>query len=370
MNPFASFAQIGAADLIGRGQPLRDAHVHLAAAVAWLKRAHDMGRDGGVSYGYCLRGGWRAPYRETSGYISTTFFDLARRLGDADCRARAIDIGKWLCAVQNPDGSIANPRFGAGGIVFDTGQVLEGYVRAYRETGDGQFLDAAKRAGDWLVGVADGEGRWTRSTFRGIPHVYNTRTAWPLVALYELHPSPDYARVARANLDFALAQQRSAGWFDQCAFVAGTPPFTHTFAYAIEGLLGAGTLLNDARYTDAARRAGEAALAHVEHDGFVPGRIDVEGRAAARYACLTGSCQLALVWTRLCDLYEDERLRAAAVRVLRYVMRWQPIDTEDVDVRGAIKGSQPVWGGYAPLSFPNWAAKFFIDAMLSTAEGL
>jgi hypothetical protein len=33
-------------------------------------------------------------------------------------------------------------------------------------------------------------------------------------------------------------------------------------------------------------------------------------------------------------------------------------------VRGAIKGSQPAWGAYSRLTFPNWATKFFVDAML------
>ena len=44
-------------------------------------------------------------------------------------------------------------------------------------------------------------------------------------------------------------------------------------------------------------------------------------------------------------------------------MSTQDVDTDDADVRGGIKGSQPVWGRYAPLSFPNWATKFFVDAM-------
>ena len=52
------------------------------------------------------------------------------------------------------------------------------------------------------------------------------------------------------------------------------------------------------------------------------------------------------------------------MRVLRYVMRHQTTDTTDLDVRGAIKGSQPVWGAYAPFAYPSWAARFFVDAML------
>ena len=357
---------MAAADAVGRRRRLDDPRVHLVAAIDWLKRAHDMGRDGGVSYGYCLHGGWRPPYRETSGYISATFFDLAAHLDDSDCRARAIDICRWLCRVQNADGSIANPEYGESGIVFDTGQVLEGLVRAFRETGEERFLEAANRAATWLVNAADREGRWTQNTFMGIPHVYNTRTAWRLLILGTISPHTDYTRIARANLDWAVEQQDDAGWFGHCSFRPGVAPFTHTLAYAIEGLLGAGLVLDEARYLDAARRGAEAALRHVRPDGFVPGQIDGAGHSAA-YSCLTGNCQLAAVWARLYERSGDERLRFATVLLLRYVMRCQEVGAADLDVRGAIKGSQPLWGRYSPFAFPSWAAKFFIDAMLLAA---
>jgi len=362
-----AFARIAAADAVGRRRPLADPHAHLEAAVGWLKRAHDMGQGGGVSYGYSLHAKWRPPYAETSGYIASTFFDLAERSGDSDARTRALAICRWLCTVQNADGSIANPTYGESGIVFDTGQVLEGFVRAFRETGDAAFLAAASRAGTWLVTVADQDGRWTRNTFRGIPHVYNTRTAWLLLTSRAIDPGAEYERVARANLDWALEQQSPEGWFDNCAFRAGVAPFTHTIAYAIEGLLGAGLLLDEPRYVDAARRAAEAALRHLRSDGFVPGQIDSAGHSAASYACLTGNCQLAAVWARLYERFGEERFRSAAVLALRYVMRCQEMNTADLDVGGAIKGSQPLWGRYAPFTFPSWASKFFVDAMLLAA---
>jgi hypothetical protein len=363
------FVRIAAADAVRRERPIGDPHRHLDRAVGWLKRAHDMGQ-GGVSYGYGFPGRWRAPYRETSGYISATFFDVAERLGDADARRRAIAISRWLCGVQNADGSIANPRYAESGIVFDTGAVLEGFVRAFRATGAPEFLEAATRAANWLVAVADRNGHWTRNTFRGVPHVYNTRTAWQLLRLSAIHPDSQYADVARANLDWALAQQNPAGWFDHCAFSAGEAPSTHTIAYALEGLLGAGLLLDAECYVEAARRGAEAALRHLRPDGFVPGQIDTGGQAVAAYSCLTGNCQLAAVWARLYERFGQERFRSGALRVLRYVMRWQDVDTADLDVRGAIKGSQPFWGRYARFVFPSWAAKFFIDAMLLCAGWL
>ena len=49
------------------------------------------------------------------------------------------------------------------------------------------------------------------------------------------------------------------------------------------------------------------------------------------------------------------------------------LDTvEGVDpvVRGAIPGSAPIWGAYSRFEFPNWAAKFFADALMMDMVGI
>ncbi|MCA9530665.1 MAG: WecB/TagA/CpsF family glycosyltransferase [Myxococcales bacterium] len=372
--PVRSFARIAATDLLrGRGR-VRSARAHLDAAVAWLERAHDHGTDGGVSYGYSVYGGWRPNYRETSGYIAVTFFDLARALDRPDLAERAVRIADWCVRVQNEDGGVANPHFTNDGIVFDTGQVLLGLVRAWDETGEERFRRAAEKAGDWLVRVADDEGRWTRFTHKGVPHVYNARVAWALVQLHLRAPSDDRLRVARANLDWAVSQQRGP-WYERCAFEEGKAPFTHTIAYAMRGLLEAGLLLDEPAYIASARRAADGIVQLVDARGFVPGQIDTEGRPAARYCCLTGNAQLSIVLSKLASLPPDADRGAsdtdravyadAATRTLRYVMACQDLDTDDLDVRGAIKGSQPAWGRYSRMTFPNWPTKFFIDALLA-----
>ncbi len=362
--PLLAFGAIVARDLFGRSHPLASPERHLSAAVDWLSRAHDRGDDGGVSYGYSVRGGWRPPYRETSGYIAETFFDLAHAFGNSDHRERAIRICAWLCRVQNADGSISNPAYDhSRGIVFDTGQVLHGLVRGFEETGSAELLNAAEKAADWLTAVADAEGRWTRNEHNDIPHVYNTRTAWALVRLHKHRPSASREAVARANLDWALSQQRGR-YYAQNAFKAGVPPFTHTIAYAIRGLWESGLLLADDRYLKSAETSARAVTERLRDDGFLPGTIDVDGNPAASYSCLTGNCQMALNWARINAHHDDGLYRRSAVAALRYVMNWQDIHTSNLDVRGAIKGSQPVWGAYSRLTFPNWATKFFLDAML------
>jgi hypothetical protein len=366
LKHYVTFARVAWRDLRGRRPAVATPAAHLAAAEDWLCRAHDRlehGADNGVSYGYSILGGWRPSYRETSGYILTTFFDLARERGDAGYRDRAIRIAEWLIRVQNADGSIANPRYGNNGIVFDTGQVLFGLVRAYEETRRSEFKTAATAAADWLVRVADETGLWTRSEHLNTAHVYNSRSAWALLRMNQIEYSADRERVARANLDWAVAEQQASGFFDNCAFVKGTAPFTHTIAYATRGLLESGLLLNDERYIGSAQRCATAALRHLRADGFLPGQISIAGDAAATYCCVTGNAQFAISWYKLHERTGDRAFADAATLALDYVMSVQDIHTADADVRGAIRGSFPIWGRYAPFSYPNWPAKFFIDAM-------
>lgn len=364
---FQCFAGRSLQDLIDRPQAVDETQAHLQAAIAWLKRAHDCSPDDGVSWGYSLKGAWRTSYRETSGYIAETFFELAKRTQDQDAWQRAIAVSRWLVEIQDADGSIANTRYGTGGIVFDTGQVLQGLVRAYEETQEADFLQAAEAAADWLVRVADETGRWTRNTHNGIPHVYNSRVAWILLWLNSIRPTPERERVARVNLDWAVSQQQQ-GWFDQCAFVLDVAPFTHTIAYAIRGLLESGLLINDSIYLQAAIAGADAVLQHVREDGFIPGQIDIDGTPVGRYCCLTGNCQMAIIWLKLFQKLGKVEYYQAAERSLRYVMAHQDIRTHDLNIRGGIKGSHPIWGAYTRLSYPNWATKFFIDALLLLME--
>jgi uncharacterized protein YyaL (SSP411 family) len=359
-----TFISLIAKDLLSSNIHLYKHESHLQAAVDWLCLAHDKSPDDGVSYGYSIRGGWRSSYIETSGYIATTFFNLAKEMNDSSFSDRAKKICMWLCSVQNDDGSFSNPNYSPDrGIVFDTGQDLFGLVRAYKETNESIFLESAKRAGSWLVSISDDKGRWTKNTHNGIPHVYNARTAWALLQLNEIYPEDNQLRVARANLDWALSQENN-GYFDQCAFESDKAPFTHTIAYAIRGIWESAQILKDKHYADVALKAAKAMIRHVAEDGFIPGQIDASGTPRAKYCCLTGNAQLAIVWAKMYVENGDVEFREAAVKSLRYVMARQDIYTTNKDVRGAIKGSYPIWGRYSRLTFPNWPTKFFIDAII------
>jgi hypothetical protein len=74
---------------------------------------------------------------------------------------------------------------------------------------------------------------------------------------------------------------------------------------------------------------------------------------------------MAIIWLKIYQLSGEHKYYEAAVKSLQYVMAHQDCKTQDLNIRGGIKGSHPIWGNYTRLSYPNWATKFFIDALIS-----
>lgn len=173
-----------------------------------------------------------------------------------------------------------------------------------------------------------------------------------------------FITASRRNLDWALSQQTASGWFATNAFVPGRHPFTHTIAYAIRGFIEVGVLLGEQRYLQAAEAAARGVMAVQRDDGWLAGTYADAWVAHGSYACVTGVAQMALCWLRLAQITGDEVYRRAAQRAIGYVKRTQRLGDQDAVVRGAIPGSAPIWGAYSRFEFPNWAAKFFADALI------
>ena len=173
---------------------------------------------------------------------------------------------------------------------------------------------------------------------------------------------------ARRAADFALVQQRENGWFAENCLDDPEHPLLHTIAYAAQGVLEIGLLLDEPRFVEAARRAARGVATRVAADGALPGRLDAEWRAAATWSCVTGEAQMVLVWDRLDALDAKAgasgEFGAAATAVLRHALAIQDLDHRDPGIRGGVAGSFPIWGAYGRYEYLNWAAKFLTDALL------
>ena len=169
---------------------------------------------------------------------------------------------------------------------------------------------------------------------------------------------------ARHNLDWALTQQTTSGWFASNAFIPERSPFTHTIAYAIRGFIESGVLLGEERYLQAGVTAACALATVQRQDGWLAGAYKDGWVADAGYCCLTGLAQMSLNWTRLARITGEESFRERARAGLDYLKTTQKLAASDAAVRGGIAGSSPIWGDYSRFEYPNWAAKFFSDALM------
>lgn len=349
---------------------------HLKEAIEWLCRAQDITKCGGVSGGYSFIRGWIPPYPETTGYIIPTFLQYSSLKKDVDLTKRAIDMGDWEIEIQFASGAV---RGGVGitdyPIVFNTGQVMLGWISLYRVTKLNKFLDAAKKAADWLIGIQDDDGKWSQYTHEASPHSYHTRVAWPLLELYEFTNNEKLKVGAKNQLLWALSQAKKNGWFSLMGFTANETPLTHTIAYTLRGLLESSFFLEGRmrkEIIDVVKNASEKILLKYESKKddshskpvYLSASFNDKWESEGHYSCLTGNVQMAIIWLKMYKISNDERFLNAALKIIDQVKATQSLNCKSLGIKGGIAGSYPIWGKYERFTLVNWATKFFADAIM------
>jgi hypothetical protein len=340
------------------------------AAVAWLAEAQDRSstNDGGVARHYSLIRGWGSSYPETTGYIVPTVLEAAAFLHDDGLRIRAGRMLDWLVSIQQPDGGFQGGTVDATPVVsvtFNTGQILLGLAAGVASF-DEAFRPALRRAGDWLTATQDEDGCWRKHPTpfaRKGEKAYETHVAWGLLEAERVESGRGYAEAAHKNLSWSLSRQRSNGWFDDCCLNDPARPLTHTIGYVLKGVLEGHRFFGDDRLLAAGKTTAGALLACQKPDGSLPGRLDHEWRAAVSWVCLTGVAQIAACWFYLYTVTGDSRYLVAAQQGTAFVRRTM-VMSGPPEIRGGIKGSYPVSGGYGSYEYLNWAPKFLADACL------
>lgn len=353
----------------GSAHPVHDCITHIRGAADWLARAQDVHGDGGCAKSFnLLTYRWEPSYPETSGYLIGTLLDLARFFGDDGYRRRAEQMGTWLLSLQLESGAFpAIDRQTP--VVFDTGQIMHGLIDLVEQDGgnEPEYSRAIGRAAAWLTEVQDESGAWIHGAYLETPHTYSTRVAWALLRAANLLDEPRYRAAAVRNVEWALTRQQPNGWFRQNSLNDQARPILHTIVYAARGLFEAGRLLDEERYCLAGRRTMEALYERWQADRRLYGAYDAAWHGVVAARCPVGEVQLSGFWMRMADAWGERKYRDAALAVNDGVKRTQNLSTSDANIRGGIPGSSPIYGRYCFLKFPNWAVKFYIDALLLEA---
>ena len=332
--------------------------------------------------------GWAYPYPETTGYILPTLYDcLSWRASRFDTRVqRAIDRSvEWLLSLQMPSGAFPAGHVSPSGhcylttadylrrrkgplqeSAFNSGQILRGLSRHFRETGSSETGAAVERCADFLKRAVTADGRWSRDAYAGSQSpAYFAYVSGALAEYGALAGDREALACARLTTEAIAADVDAAsGFIPRMGFGGSDEASTHTIGYTLHGLLECDRLVEDgAVIHGVARRAIDVVFRRSEVRKRMPGAFGPGWRADWSFVCLTGSFQLALCFVELYRRERDPRYLNAACRQFEMGRSSQAS-------RGAFAGSSPGYGPYMRFRYPNWAAKYFMDLAFALATEL
>ena len=325
--------------------------------------------DGGIAAYYSLLTGYSNSYPEVTGYIIPTLYDVAQAMGDHQAAAAAERATRWLTALQLPTGAF--PAGLHGGLpgedaqpsVFNTGQILQGLVRADAETKNAESRAAAIAAGNWLLTLQRADGSWSGpEAYQETFHTYYSMVAWALAELAKHISDEGYGPAAERNLDWVLSHFQPSGWVEGIN-LRGHPNYLHFIAYALQGVLECAILRRREDAVQAVAKSAWVLLRKFETNKFLAGAYERDFKSGHRFVCLTGNAQMSCVWMRLYEITEDLRYLNAALKMNEMLKQFIPARGRR-GIAGGVCGSNPVWGRYQPLRYISWGCKFFADALL------
>ena len=346
-------------------------HNDIPLVLNWLKKSIDCNKGNGSSsffsrYRHPLRG-WSPAYPETTGYLIPTLFDYAKHLNEDKWRDYALKCADWLLRVQRPSGGFPsnyedNPNLS----VFNTAQILLGLLRTYEETGLPEYANACTRAYDWLLSGLE-NGIWEEHNYvLGYIPTYYSRVTWPMLLVCQKLNLKGQERLIEVN-DFFVKKINPNSSIKNWSFFSDKPAFTHTIAYTIRGFLEFAELSNDKNLLVSVQECMDAILIAKSKSGKTAGTYDENWQGDYSFTCVTGLFQLAIICFRLFEITNNEKWKKEGIDFIKEGNKAIP-NIDPLTDSYAISGSLPLTGKYMRFKYPNWAAKFYLDAALLLAD--
>ncbi len=318
-------------------------------------------------------GGWSLMYPETSGYLIPTLINCSKSHDDSLYFDKAKEIADWLLSIQFDDGSFPGHLYKKDTnikSIFNSAQILIGLVSIYKETKDKKFLSSIINCSSWICSNQDNNGLWLKHSYKNnfMPSYY-TRVAWPLLLVWEITKDKKVLDTANKSLELIYNRKLNNGFIRHSGFEKDSYAFIHTIAYVIRGFFEASLITENEKYKKLSIEWSKKLLKNFELKGRLPGAYYENYKGLNSFECLTGYCQLAIIWLKIFNYNQDITYVNGALKAIDIVEK--NIPKKNIFMKaGGVPGSSPYYGRYMTFRQPNWATKFFIDALLLETNAL
>ncbi len=344
---------------------------HLVKSIKWLKNSEV--ETGGSSAYYAPILGWSKAYPETTGYIIPTLLNYYNFSKDIESYSLAIRFGEWLLSIQNERGSWSSGTYPSKinkPSLFNTGQALRGILAISKISNDIKWKESCLSGIDWLISKMNNDCLWDYIDYlSNTTPSYYTYLFWPMLEISERFNLTANTTKIKLGLSNLSKRINNNGTISNWGFFDNKPAYTHTIGYTLKGFQECGLILNN----DNLIKNVEPTLLKLMHlseinGGILSGMYDAKWEKYNSFTCLTGNLQIAKCFLLQYKYDKDIRFLNASARLIDNVCSIQNIKTNNIGLLGAIPGSKPFWGRYMRFRYPNWAVKYFCDAILCLIE--
>jgi hypothetical protein len=352
--------------------PLTDADVapHVRSGLHWIEKSIQATGGKGSAHHYMPVLGWSKAYPETTGYLIETLLNYSDVLQEEKWRHLALECTNWLCDIQLDTGAFNRGMAGeTAPSVFNTSQILFGLCRCLEtelpSEHEKRWLQAAVRATNWLLDNIEPDGSWTAAAYVPdyIPSYYTRAVMGLLYAGRVLSSFSAFTRQQELEEQCHKALHFYAQRFlpndavQHWGFKPGESGFTHTIAYTLEGFWHSALHLNENFILNKTIRSVSRFMQQWQRDGKIAGSYDENWKGDTSFTCPVGTAQMCVLVHDIHEYTGDPALYMAQFILLKELLPHQKSD-------GAVPGSVPLTGPYMRGKYPNWAVKFFLDALL------
>lgn len=352
-----------------------------AAGSGWLLSAAAAGKRGVADF-------YSKPLRPPSGWagISTTATASAIRAlarygafaGDSQALQAASQLAFQLRQLQREDGAFPGGEQRSKELpapsVFETGEAISALLELHTRTPDAGLLDAARKAGRWLVRNLNFAARqWTSHCCHPTSTpAYYTEVCAAMLELAKHTHEHSLHETAETVLDTLASQCNEVGGFRNWGRDLTDTAHLHYIAGTLIGFAACGQMLGTtgAPYTGVAKRISDRLRADQDARGSLAGAYDEIFDADAWYACPSGTAKLASYWLAEWRRSGSTAVLNAAMHAIVQAVDAQEVSPMEADCEGAVGGSRPLSGHHARFRYPAYATANMVLAAIDAHEAL